>query len=127
MKNSDSQHRLIEMLDYFHITQQDMAERTKINKSVLSLYFNGKRLPRQDKIGIIAEAYGVNPAWLMGYDAPMFLNVDYTMMETYLDTEQGELIHNIIMEIEQMPKNRLQHLLAYIKLLSEGDDPNAKS
>ncbi len=37
-------------------------------KSALSNYLNGDRVPRQDKIAMIADAFGIDPAWLMGYD-----------------------------------------------------------
>ena len=71
MKTTDSQHRLLELMSSLNITQQDIADRTGIDKSSISLYVNGKREPRQDKVGIISEAYGLDPAWLMGYDVPM--------------------------------------------------------
>jgi len=43
----------------------------ELGKSAISQYLNGKVVPKQDKIFIIAEAMGVNPAWLMGFDVPM--------------------------------------------------------
>lgn len=71
MKVSDSQHRLAELMDYYGISQQSLSDRTGIDKSTISLYVNGKREPRQDKISLICDAYNVDPAWLMGHDVPM--------------------------------------------------------
>ena len=71
MKVSDSQHRLRELMEYYGINQQNIADRTGLGKSVISLYINGKREPRQDKISLICDAYNADPAWLMGHDVPM--------------------------------------------------------
>ena len=64
-------YRLAELLDAFDLKQHDLAERTGISESVISQYLSGKRLPRQDKIAIIADTFDVEPAWLMGYDIGM--------------------------------------------------------
>lgn len=64
--------RYQELLDYFHVDQMDMVNKTGLPKSSISMYVNGQRNPRQDKITLIAKAYGVQEAWLMGYDVPMF-------------------------------------------------------
>jgi len=69
---SNSSMRLNELMNYFGIKQSDIAKRTGLPKSALSMYINGNRKPRQDKLTIIADAYGINEAWLMGYDVPMF-------------------------------------------------------
>lgn len=51
-------------------TQNEMCRKTGIQKSALSNYLSGFRVPRQDKISAIADAYHVNPAWVLGYDVP---------------------------------------------------------
>lgn len=68
MKKKECHERLAELLSITGTTQADMVEKTGINKSVISQYVNGRRLPRQDKLAIISEAYNVDPAWLMGFD-----------------------------------------------------------
>ena len=65
--------RLIEMMSILDLKQTDIAEKTGIPKSAISQYVSGKRLPRIDKIAIIANAYGLNPTWLLGYNnVPMY-------------------------------------------------------
>lgn len=71
MQKKECRERLAELLSITGTTQTDMAERTGINKSVISQYINGRRLPRQDKLAVLSEAYNVDPAWLMGFDVPM--------------------------------------------------------
>lgn len=71
MKISNSQKRLLELMQELNISQTDICVKTNLPKSVLSMYVHGKREPRQDKISQIADAYNIDPAWLMGYDVPM--------------------------------------------------------
>lgn len=71
MKVSDSKHRLMELMETFDINQKELSTKSGVPTSAISMYINGQRVPRQDKIGAIADAFGVDPAWLMGYDVPM--------------------------------------------------------
>lgn len=74
MKVSNSAKRLGELMQILNIRQTDLVEKTGIPKSAMSMYLNGKREPRQDKLTAIAEAYNINETWLMGYDVPMERN-----------------------------------------------------
>lgn len=71
MKETDSKHRLQELIDFLGITPTEFCNRCGLGKSALSNYLNGDRVPRQDKIALIADAFKVDPAWLMGYKTPM--------------------------------------------------------
>ena len=73
-KVSNSQQRLLELMDYYNMNQSELCRRTGLQKSALSNYLKGIREPRQDKISLIADEFNINPAWLMGYDVPMFLD-----------------------------------------------------
>ena len=75
MKISNSKDRIRELMDYFGLNQTELCKRTGIQKSALSNYLNGDREPRQDQISLIVDPFGVNPAWLMGYDVPMMMPV----------------------------------------------------
>ena len=68
---SNSAKRLDQLMHHFGINQSDMVKKTGIPKSAISMYLSGQRIPRQNRLSDIAEAYGVNEAWLMGYDVPM--------------------------------------------------------
>lgn len=71
MKKSNSAERLKELMLFFNLKQSDIIEKTGIPKSAMSMYISGQRVPRQDRISEIADAYNINEAWLMGYDVPM--------------------------------------------------------
>ena len=73
-KVTNSQQRIRELMDYYKLSQTELCKRTGLLKSALSNYLNGDREPRQDQISLIADPFNINPAWLMGYDVPMFMS-----------------------------------------------------
>lgn len=81
MKQATTAQRLKQIIADRHLTQTEVLERCnrvcrrngekELGKSAISQYVNGKVVPKQDKIYIIAEALDVSEAWLLGYDVPM--------------------------------------------------------
>lgn len=107
---SNSAQRLIELMQYFGIKQADLCKRTGLPKSAISMYVSGQRQPRQDKLTIIADAYNVDEAWLMGYDVPMFSTTDNDALEE---------IGNIIGRLLETDGKKLEEL---IRIFNELDD-----
>lgn len=60
--------RLKSIMSERKITQSELSKRTGIRQSSISDWLNGRYEPKQDKIYIIAQALGVSPSWLLGYD-----------------------------------------------------------
>lgn len=52
-------------------SQQRFSEKTQLNKASVSQYVNGKNTPSSITASKIAKAFGIDPAWLMGFDVPM--------------------------------------------------------
>jgi len=50
------------------ITQSDLSAKTGISPSSISDWLNGKYVPKQDKIYILATALNVKPSYPLGYD-----------------------------------------------------------
>ena len=50
------------------ITQSDLSAKTGISPSSISDWLNGKYVPKQDKIYILATVLNVKPSYLLGYD-----------------------------------------------------------
>lgn len=63
--------RLARALAIRGMKQSELCEKTKIPKSAISQYLSGLFEPKQDRLHIIAQALGVDPVWLMGFDVPM--------------------------------------------------------
>lgn len=96
-KTSTTAERLATLMRQRGIKQAEILDLCKpfcdkygvtLNSSGLSQYVTGKNIPRQDKLTVLAQALGVDEAWLMGYDddEPVFaaLNEDETeLVETF--------------------------------------------
>jgi repressor LexA len=63
--------RLKQALEYNNLKPTDLANKTGINKSLISNYLSGNFKAKQDKVNLIAETLGVSEGWLMGYDVDM--------------------------------------------------------
>ena len=104
--------RIKELLEIFRISQQEFAERTHIDKATVSLYVNKKREPKQINITAIADAFNVDPAWVMGLDVPMNKNLDISINSK--DT-------SFFIEFEQMPDEIKKQVEAYAKFLMKSN------
>lgn len=60
--------RLKEALELRGVSQAELSKRTGINRSSISTYLKGEYKAKQDKVDLMAQALGVSPAWLMGFD-----------------------------------------------------------
>jgi transcriptional regulator with XRE-family HTH domain len=87
MGKKEIKDRLYELLIMNNEKPVDMAKRTDIPKSSLSLYLNGKREPRQNILTKIAMAYDIEEAWLMGFDVPMERKERFTKENAILDAK----------------------------------------
>lgn len=123
---SNSKERLNELIEFFKIKQVDVSKKTGIPKSALSMYFNGQRQPRQDKLTIIADAYGVDEAWLMGYEVPMFRSdntIDHEAIGQIIGKlfeTDGENLERLIRIYEQLDaETRSAYILIGEKMLSK--------
>ena len=56
--------RFKKTLDESGLTQSQLSKITGIRASSISDYYNGRYLPKQDKITLIASALNVSPSWL---------------------------------------------------------------
>lgn len=73
-KTSTFAERLNELLIQKNITKAELSRRTGVSRSSLTHYAKGDWEGKQDAIYAIAQATGVDYAWLMGHDVPMEAN-----------------------------------------------------
>lgn len=116
-KITTSQERLKELMDYYDLAQADICLKTSLPKSVVSLYVNGKRKPRIDKLDRIAKAYDVDVAWLMGYNVPMKRsknNSDLATMLTEIDIDTLRTLIDILKCCDASQKREILNYAIYI-------------
>ena len=123
-KVSTTQKRLHEMMQVLNISQQDIANRTGLNKSTISNYCNGNRTPNQRNTAIISDAFQISPAWIMGYDVDMYavdpnssaLTKINSIVDSLHDFEISDSERVLILEYRQADRdtqNMIKRLLAY--------------
>lgn len=95
----------------------------------MSMYVNRKRIPRQDRLSDIADAYGVSETWLMGYDVPMSrANVQSSHKEFNIDDfdsiKSKKLVSSIIINAKKLNDSGKQNLLDYWEIQHSPMNPN---
>lgn len=92
----------------------------KLEKNDLSQYVSGKVEPGQKKLSILSKALNVNPAWLMGFDAPIendnSIDFELNILSNKVNISSEE-ISNIYYGIEKLPAP-----MKLIKIANELDD-----
>lgn len=114
MEKKTTSDRLKELMRINNWKQVDLIAITHFPKSAVSQYVSGKRLPRQDKLTVIADACHVSEAWLMGYNVPMekaestIDNVTLTLDEANVLQMYSELNDNGKKYIKEQLENAVQ-------------------
>lgn len=107
---TDIKDRIKEALEVKGWSAADLSKHSGISKGQISRYLHGTIIPKQSKIGAMADALGVSPAWLMGYNVNM----------------KGEVLQPKV-ELYKLNANNQARLLAYYQALidsQEADDGN---
>ena len=84
--------RLEQALSYADMKPADLARKTGISEATISQYRSGYSKPKNDRVAIIAEALGVKPEWLIGFDVPMTGELLHEENTYYLDNETRDLV-----------------------------------
>lgn len=110
-KITNTQKRLHELMSALNIKQNDIADKTGLNKSTISNYCNGNRVPNQTNLAIIADAFNISPAWLMGYEVNMMRNKDQ-LVDYIASIEERD----ILMKLQEIDESDRELILATLEL-----------
>lgn len=80
--------RMKSAMEKLDISAAELSRRTGIRSSSISDYLTGKYAPKQDKIDLIAEALGVSPVWLMGWEDENGLKIPLQIVDSNTDEEE---------------------------------------
>ena len=87
--------RLNEALNMRNMKAADLHRRTGISESTISQYRSGYAEPKKKKLGIIATALDVNPAWLMGLEVESSVTDKRHISASYDMSDQWEKLVQI--------------------------------
>ena len=90
-----------------NVKAADLSRRTGISESTISQYRSGYTEPKRGKLGILADALDVSPAWLMGLDVPMHAD------------EIIEINNNILKEKKNPTDDSEMRLIEYYRRLND--------
>ena len=112
--------RLKEAMHDAYISQADLCEKTKITRSAMSQYVNGKIAPRTDKVYLLAKALHVEPVWLMGFDVPRVIDdktetqeiIEKTAVENAIQIQNREVANRTqkVVRIDTLSADELDFL-----------------
>ena len=92
MKYALTAERIKEAMNDLHMTQQELADKSNIGKSSISHYVNGSNEPGNKSAYLLAQVLKVNPAWLMGLDAPKNLIKEYAYISKIPDSDKSIVV-----------------------------------
>lgn len=110
--------RLRRAMSITNTSPVDLSKGTGIPKSSISQYMSGYAKPKQDRIYLIAEHLKVDPAWLLGYDIPM-----YPDNGIVLTSKDHEKVH---ISYEKVVKVISEYSFQQLSELSEDDREKVK-
>ena len=97
------------------MTASELAQKSGVNKGLISKYLKGTVEPKQSTIYELARALRVSPAWLIGYDDSNEEMIDTVVDEQLIEIENGYKGLN--------EKNRMK-LSAYLQALIDSQEVN---
>lgn len=95
--------RLKELMNYYNIRQIDIVEKTGLSKPLISRYVNNNYNAKMNNVKKIADAFNVDPLWLMGFDVDM--------------TKKESLKERIIDRIEKLNNEDLEKIDKVLDIL----------
>lgn len=116
-------------------SQQVFADRANIGKSSVSQYVNGTNTPGNVTAGKIASAFNVNPAWIMGFDAPMVTEPGNEEDDYYINEEARRLAdamhkdprYQVLFDASRKVKpediEKVKQMIDLMRSDYDGDDP----
>ena len=120
MKNEITAKRLQQALSSANMTQQELADKCKINKASISQYINGSHAPSNISSGKMGEVLNVNPLWLMGYDVPTKLEFTPEMAETDVAlSNMNKRMKEYALKLADLPIDKQEHIMQLIDMLSK--------
>lgn len=122
--------RLTYLLNKNGMKPADLSRKTNIRASSISDWLTGKYTPKQDKIAIIADAFGVSAAWLMGYENnPNPISPLPHSGQDMVDSvkEENPQIIRLARLAKNLPEEDLKTIVNLTELLAKKTDSNKGS
>ena len=91
---NNTKDRIKEVRNYFHVTQQEFADRIKVKRNTVATYEMGRSIPSDAAIALICKEYGINELWLRTGDGDMLI-----------DNPKAIEISNLLSDLQKADEN----------------------
>lgn len=106
---NNTKDRIKEVRNYFHVTQQEFADRIKVKRNTVATYEMGRSIPSDAAIALICKEYGINELWLRTGDGDMLI-----------DNPKAIEISNLLSDLQKADENDFKcRLIAALARLDE--------
>lgn len=119
--------RIKEVRESSHLTQKELAEKIKLNHSVLSRIESGERPARDEEIKNISKALNVSTDYLLGVspikqvhdDIHDALKEDEELLEFWNDLKEREELKILFKQTRELDKSTIQQVIRIIKAIED--------
>ena len=81
--------RLLKAIEESGISKADLSKLSGIRRCDISNYTNGKYLPKQDKVYLLAKALNVDPGWMITGVEPKTSREEQAIVNAYRIADEG--------------------------------------
>ena len=108
--SNDFQYRLLKVIGEKGITAAELSRATGLSSCAISNYVNGKYLPKQDKVYLLAKALDVDPGWLI-------TGVEPTKPPEEAEVPQTSEARILAAGIDKLPKDQREQALSVVRAM----------
>ena len=94
-----------------------LAEKLHVSKQTVSAWRNGTRSPKEPTVIAIANHFGVNVAWLLGFDVGKFPEDEKPEPKDAGNFPQTEEARTLARGIDKLPQEQREQALNVIKAM----------
>ena len=108
--SNEFQYRLQKVIAARGITAAELSRQSGIRRCDISNYINGKYLPKQDKVYLLAKALDVDPGWLI-------TGVEPTRPPEEAEVPQTSEARILAAGIDKLPKEQREQALSVVRAM----------
>lgn len=118
--------RLRILMEEYNENTYTIGDIINMSNSTVSRYLNLEMSPKITTIKILAQYFGVNPVWLMGYDVDKYINkVQERQEEYYVYSKNEKELIEMYRQLNEKQKARLEGIIEGM-LMSNNDNEEQK-
>lgn len=122
--------RIKQVRNYFHLTQQEFADRIKVKRNTVATYEMGRTKPSDSGVSIICREFNVNEEWLRTGEGEMFMPAPMDELQALVDRYNlSDAAAEFVKTFVELPEDVRQAVLDFVKVSASNmaslSDPEA--